>query len=504
MISLPLGPGTLTLFGKALTQLAPEEALAFGEQPIQLRENATAEFVLEGVPQGWRLREGGVVTLSRARAGAGTISAGNEAGLLTLVLEDAQGRAQATAGIEIVTAKLGYRDDFRTMLEALTRQTTDLLLRLRTEMTSPFVPDPTQDSRTQIQRFFFLRGLLESPRFQAALARILAHPHHVLVPELAQADLGRARHLSSASLRLIASGQPRRTVPSAHPLRARQITTLPQAVLHRRPEASVDTSENRFVRHALESFLSVLTLPAPSNLAEVRLLQELGQLRRPLERALTHPTLTDLGPLTRLPLESAVLQRRSGYRELLQAYFDCQRALQLRWDGGEEVYGGGRRDVAVLYEYWCFFQLLGLVERVFGVCLPAEALLSAHSSAVSLRLKRGVALECAAGGIRLAYNPTQPTWTRPVRPDMTLTLGTNVIHFDAKYRLSSLSGDTLTEDLLEMHAYRDAIPETRAAVVLYPGTKAHWWQQGSGGLGAFPLVPGQAPVELEAFLQSLG
>jgi len=39
--------------------LAPEEALAFGEQPLQLRENGSAEFVLEGVPLGWRLREGG-------------------------------------------------------------------------------------------------------------------------------------------------------------------------------------------------------------------------------------------------------------------------------------------------------------------------------------------------------------------------------------------------------------------------------------------------------------
>ena len=88
------------------------------------------------------------------------------------------------------------------------------------------------------------------------------------------------------------------------------------------------------------------------------------------------------------------------------------------------------------------------------------------------------------------------------------------LHFDAKYRVDNLlaqltstpdsdelldesttSGGAKRDDLLKMHAYRDAISRTAGAYVLYPGSEIKDIRRHPGfkevlpGLGAFPLRP---------------
>ena len=88
------------------------------------------------------------------------------------------------------------------------------------------------------------------------------------------------------------------------------------------------------------------------------------------------------------------------------------------------------------------------------------------------------------------------------------------LHFDAKYRVDNFltqltsapdsdelfgetttSGDAKRDDLLKMHAYRDAIARTAGAYVLYPGSEIKDIRRHPGfkevlpGLGAFPLRP---------------
>lgn len=70
---------------------------------------------------------------------------------------------------------------------------------------------------------------------------------------------------------------------------------------------------------------------------------------------------------SQLNLNSPVLQRKEGYRELLQAWLMFDLAAKLSWKGGDNVYEAGKRNVAVLYEYWVFFKLLEVISRVFDI-----------------------------------------------------------------------------------------------------------------------------------------
>ena len=162
-------------------------------------------------------------------------------------------------------------------------------------------------------------------------------------------------------------------------------------------EETLDTEENRFVKYAFNSFYSVLKdmekvllNKSSISLSDKRLLYEFSELQKNLSSILSHPLFREVSEPRLLNLGSPVLQRKPGYRELLKAWIRFNAAMRLIWKGGDDVYGGGKRDVANLYEYWVFFELLYLVKNVFDVeSKGLEDLIKQTSDGFGLQLKQG-------------------------------------------------------------------------------------------------------------------
>jgi hypothetical protein len=279
--------------------------------------------------------------------------------------------------------------------------------------------------------------------------------------------------------------------------------------------------------------------PSPS---VTRGLAEASALLDYLDAVLAHELFRELGPLTRFPSENQVLLKRQGYRDVYRAYITAEMAARLSWAGGEDVYAGGQRDVAALYEYWVFLQLAGIVTRFCNKPLDIATLIGPSASGLGVTLKRGEAR--VLGGtvyrrgrqmeLELWFNQsfhrrTKPhySWTKPMRPDCSILIrpvtgvlgdGDAVwVHFDAKYRVDRLSqllgtdtieddekeeegsadvvkGSAQRTDLLKMHAYRDAINRSAGAYVVYPGDERQLFNEYHEilpGLGAFALQPGE-------------
>ena len=71
-----------------------------------------------------------------------------------------------------------------------------------------------------------------------------------------------------------------------------------------------------------------------------------------LDGYLSQTFFKDVSRPTSLKLNSPVLQRKSGYREVLSTWLQFDLAAKLVWKGGDDVYKAGKRDIATLYEYW--------------------------------------------------------------------------------------------------------------------------------------------------------
>lgn len=371
-------------------------------------------------------------------------------------------------------------------------------------------------------------------------------------------DISRPFKVGREFARQVGTVAVRSRLPVDHPLRARhpRLTSLPAKVKVRRKADFLDTAENRFAKMVLaesRDFLAeVVTFlsrdPATSEGgANERLMREAGRLRGMLESLLGRGFFPDVSTPTVLPLGSPILQRKSGYRELLRFWLQFHAGAQLAWDGGREVYQGGARNVASLYEYWLFFQLEALFRAKFACADPLHALLIELDAGLPrLKLRRGVALKTPVGGVwsktagrrlnaefqfnrkfaRRADRAEPGSWTRGMQPDFTISIWPAEftaaeaeakelmvhVHFDAKYRVEQareLLGDDAEDatfvggieagqepgtaakygDLLKMHAYRDAIRRTAGAYVLYPGNAA----QGEGNCefrGFHEILPG--------------
>jgi hypothetical protein len=298
---------------------------------------------------------------------------------------------------------------------------------------------------------------------------------------------------------------------------------------------TLDTVPNRFVKFALTRWFDVIqSLGIAVNrgltgASSQRASREIEAVLNWLESILGLPIFKEVGPLRDFPSNNIVLQRRSGYRDIFRAYVLFETAAQLSWAGGDDVYSAGQRDVATLYEYWCFLQLLGVVK---GLCASfnERSLVRENAGELGLGLERGSVtvvdgeLERLGRPVRLElyFNRTfgvpGGSWTRPMRPDCSLRLSpleaggayeSTWLHFDAKYRVDQLvqifgseadagddastQGTAKRDDLLKMHAYRDAIKRTSGSYVLYPGSPAgppmRSYQEVLPGLGAFSLRP---------------
>jgi predicted component of viral defense system (DUF524 family) len=473
---------------------------------------------------------------------------------MPIVLERTDGSIVGSAAVEVRSAKLEYRSHYREMLEYISEQATALLMELRAPAMLQLIPEPGRTSQTVAQQFAFLRGTLGRRDFQDALQRILAMPHTIYVQDEHERDIRRGFKPTAKAVRQLASRQPRFALHVEHPL-AKRVSTLPREIVASHQRETIDTSENRFVKYALSQFAALLTAMerrvAKSRLrGDERLRREIGHLKANLNEVLSHELFAKVGQPTYLPLGSSVLQGRGGYREILRAWLMFSVAARITWEGGDDVYASGKRDVATLYEYWLFFKLLDLFSRKFQFTRRAlSELVEKTADTFGLKLKSGRHLpldgEFYGHGrklrIRFSYNrtfvrhstgaetsyPNTGSWTQRMRPDYTLSIWPGEfkdteaeenelmvhLHFDAKYRVETIAdffgedtdeelaeaqkahrnGRTAKrEDLLKMHAYRDAIRRTAGAYVLYPGTEVRRWREYHEllpNLGAFTVRP---------------
>lgn len=540
---------------------AEENASEHNEARFQLVEGclydfqiSDPDFVLGDVGEN-------IIQQHKRTKNLGTIAPNIFVGTLSIpLLEKESNQECCKVELEVQSIKSGYRDDYRDMLELITEKCTDLLLQANSPVSQHFEIDYTKDSQTLYQKFAFIKSVIGTDEFAEAIHRIVTAPVTKWTETTEEKDIRNARRFSNANIKEILKGGKRTKSPESHYMRSFGIDTLPERITTIRKSDSVDTPENRFIKHALENFLKFCTdiNNKAKEFRHKKMENESELLIRELEGQLHHSVFKDISRPTTLKLNSPVLQRKEGYREVLRVWLMFDLAAKLIWIGGDDIYSGGKKDIATLYEYWLFFKLLDLFQSIFEI-EPKDIsdLIKETPDGLNLQIKQGkyTALRGVYDSgnrklnIRFNYNrsfsgkktyPDSGSWTTTLRPDYTLSFWSFGIseteaekqelivhvHFDAKYKIANLTdfleqntendldeekaenrkGIYKNADLLKMHAYKDAIRRTGGAYVLYPGDKSinqKGFHEIIPGLGAFPVKPSKTDSgvgELKAFV----
>jgi len=469
------------------------------------------------------LREVGTA-FGRDELVAGGFNFGSLVGRTTFELSD--GYNSLALVLEVRPTKLNYEDDFEDLLidvSAIARQ-------LAFEFLSATSYGAELSSEETAHRTDWLTILgREVGALDRAFARITEAPHPFLTREVAVMPVHRVRRTSSVTRRAIVRGRGEGpwmlgTALPSH--RARVPTVM--------PKESQDSNEHRWLRHELEGAVSLLNAvqqeyaerrvsrssrSRPASGRDLATEDRLNDLKETLAR---YPSMSPFSEAQGLPpvaFSSLALQNRPGYREAYQGLLRLKMALRVTGSALEVPL----RELAELYEMWCFAGVVRAVGDALGRPLDASQLLALEDTGARLRLKAGVSSEVTFGDgeerVVVAYNREYRGLTGAQRPDVVIEVRRPemppiLIVLDAKYRVERDDADRLAppiDALGQLHRYRDAItlhwherpdtlgrPVVRGAI-LFPmdlEESVEWAEHPFSralaelGIGALPFLPG--------------
>lgn len=453
---------------------------------------------------------------------AGFINYKNEIGRSEIQIIYKVGKETRTFrfGFEVLSTKLDYHEHWRAIVEDIEREYRMLSLDYLRRTFHGFSPDQNGEHPDIVWWSVFEE---EQRKFIKACKSIVDRPRHRLH--------GEEVYLRADKLK-----------QTPHNIENRLAEHRKEPAYLYRVEQQVqsnDTQENRFLKFALQQigkrYEELRQRIEAVKTASETMKEAMLATSETLKRLQHHPFFRTVGRYKGMNQESMVLQRATGYSQVYRTWNLLRRAYSLN-DG---LYRLQTKDIATLYEIWCFIEVSHIVKEQLHLenedvehrnRMEMNGIFSwelgkGEHSRILFR-KDGVELA------ELVYNPKNAgevndnvgmkdlvVPTVPQKPDIVLQLTKNDLLqgmrmtylFDAKYRIDGKDKgvDVPPEDAInQMHRYRDAIyyrdyaanalkKEVIGGYILFPGdgepddvaVSKFYKTIKEVNIGAFPLRP---------------
>lgn len=438
---------------------------------------------------------------------------------------------------EVLSTKLNYHEHWKAIIENIEREYRMLSLDYMRRTFHGFSPDANGDTPEIIWWSVFAN---EQKKFIKACKNIIDRPRHRLHGKETYKRADKLPFVPSCIENELAEHRQ----DSSH--------------LYRTEERvwTNDTQENRFLKFALGQITDkyeVLKkrIEATKNASDV-MKDDMQATLTVLKHLQRNPFFRTVGNYKGMNQESLILQKAIGYSQVYRTWSLLQRSYSLN-DG---IYRLQTKDIATLYEIWCFIEVSHIVKEKLH--LSDEDI--DHRNRIEMNglftwdLGKGEhsRILFKKDGVELAeliYNPKSSERennsvgitdlvvpTVPQKPDIVLQLTKNDLQegmkmtylFDAKYRIDGKDKngvDVPPEDAInQMHRYRDAIyykdcqsdalkKEVIGGYILFPGDGEPTDVAVSKfrktidevNIGAFPLRPKDTHnrLLLELFIEEL-
>ena len=470
---------------------------------------------------------------------AGFLNYGNEVGCseIQLIYQVGAETRNFVFSFEILSTKLNYHDHWKKIIEDIEQEYRMLSLDYMRRTFHDFSPDSSGDTPEIIWWSVFNN---EQKKFIKACKNIIDRPRHRLH--------GKETYMRADWLTFVPSSIENELAEhrndTAHLYRVEQrIWTN-------------DTQENRFLKFALGQITAKYEalkkrIEAVKNASDV-MKEDMQTTLAVLKHLQRNPFFRTVGNYKGMSQESLVLQKATGYSQVYRTWSLLRRSYSLN-DG---IYRLQTKDIATLYEIWCFIEVSHIVKEKLHLSdddidhrnrMEMNGLftwdLGKGEHSRILFKKDGVELA------ELIYNPKSSERenksvgikdlvvpTVPQKPDIVLQLTKSDLQegmkltylFDAKYRIDGKDKkgvDVPPEDAInQMHRYRDAIyykdyqtdslkKEVIGGYILFPGdgeptdvAVSKFYQSiDKVNIGAFPLRPKDVHNRqlLEQFIEEL-
>lgn len=456
--------------------------------------------------------------------------------------------------IEVRSKKMDYFNQYSAIIADLSQHALSLIF----EVNSPLYQEFELDSRqkeTFYEDFMFLEYLFRENNLPAIFEYLSKNLHSRLKNHVESVPISFASNVNQNTIKNIVSRPNNLSKSDADFEIVRKLNGfLPDKIEQTKHEDIIDIPENRFFKYFLELIQDLIEKLISSS-KEGYIKDKLMSFKDEIEYYLSNKLFNHISSMDYVPYNSQVLQKKEGYREIFQFFLMLEFSFRLSWNDLNNQFKGFEKKLSVLYEYWCYFKLLKVLNDLSVKKISFEDVFEINKDNWSISIKKGVKSRKSFKffffdheiNVELFYNlrfseeSKYRSYSLAFRPDYTLLvrIGENInyIHFDAKYRSEleianfyNVVGksdkelddeinerDSLEEkdyifkdgDIYKMHTYKDSILKTEGSYVLYPGNKTKQFFESDDiipSVGAFSLTPGNDDVgedELEKFIREV-
>ena len=470
---------------------------------------------------------------------AGFLNYGNEIGRseIQLIYQVGAETRNFIFTYEVLSTKLNYHDHWKKIIEDIEQEYRMLSLDYMRRTFHGFSPDTSGDTPEIIWWSVFNN---EQKKFIKACKNIIDRPRHRLHGKETYKRADRLTFVPSSIENELAEHRN----DTAHLYRVEQRVW------------TNDTQENRFLKFALGQITAKYEtlkkrIEAVKNASDV-MKEDMQAMLAVLKHLQRNPFFRTVGNYKGMSQESLILQKATGYSQVYRTWSLLRRSYSLN-DG---IYRLQTKDIATLYEIWCFIEVSHIVKEKLHLSdddidqrnrMEMNGLFTwdLGKGEHSRILFKKDDIELA----ELIYNPKSTERenksvgikdlvvpTVPQKPDIVLQLTKSDLQegmkltylFDAKYRIDGKDKngvDVPPDDAInQMHRYRDAIyyrdyqtdtlkKEVIGGYILFPGdgeptdvAVSKFYQTiDKVNIGAFPLRPKHVHNRqlLEQFIEEL-
>jgi uncharacterized protein len=404
---------------------------------------------------------------------SGVINFGNEIGLSDLVIR-IDGLSYLRIVLEVFPSKISYKKDYQAIIADVTKEVYGIVFDFLKKTYQGYKQCNTHSS-SPVEFFAVINSIYHD--FIKAADMILAQPHHILETTHEILPAHKIKRMDSRTIRWI----------EKHPDQTCRVNgnVSVERALAVKKQVTYDTQENRMIKFILLSTEKKLKNFKNNYLrlqrdADQEFIKQIDEMVLNINRRGKMSFLVDVGTYEASAGMSLVFSMAPGYRDLYKYYLMLLRGLAISGD----VFNISIKDLALLYEYWCFIKLNSLMKKKYKLISQDVVRVQGNGLYISLVKGRGSKVRyknLVGDTITLSYNPTLgeiPTVAQ--KPDNVLSLVKKSADdhdrqyeyvFDAKYKIAYPSDDgeneyhrylgetpgPKEEDINSMHRYRDAI-----------------------------------------------
>lgn len=455
--------------------------------------------------------------------------------------------------IEVRSKKIDYFNQYSAMIADLSQHALSLIFEVNSPLYQEFELD-YRKKETLYEDFMFLEYLFRQDNLPSIFEYLSKNMHSQLKNHTETVSLSFASNVNQNTLKDIIS-KPNNLFKSDtdYEIVKRLNGYLPYEITQTKHEDIIDIPENRFLKYFLELIRDLVEkLLKTSKEGYIR--DKLLSFSDEIEYFLSSKFFNHISVMDYVPFNSQILQKKEGYREIFQYFLMLEFSFRLSWDEVNNHFKGFEKKLSELYEYWCYFRLLKVLNDLSVRKITFEDVFKINKDNWSISIKKGIQskkkfylnLYGQNIEIELFYNlrfsdgSKYRSYSLAFKPDYTLLVKigdtTNYIHFDAKYRseleivdfYEKIGSDKQLDDEIEkrdeleekeyvfkdgdiykMHTYKDSILSTEGSYVLYPGNRTKQFFESNTvipSVGAFSLTPGNDGFEedtLESFIKQV-